>query len=82
MAMGDHQPHEEDMTWAQYQALVEEYGEDFLVEYKDSVFFITDISLNNIIKSLNQRVAALQQKYNALLAAYKVDHPEFEEGDD
>lgn len=82
MAMGDHNVHNDDLTWEEYTELVEEYGEDFLNEYKDVIFFITDVSSSDIINTLINRVAALQSKYDRLVAAYKQDHPEFdEEGD-
>ena len=79
MAMGDHNVHNDDLTWAEYTELVEEYGEDFLNEYKDVIFFITDVSSSDIINILINRVAALQSKYDRLVAAYKQDHPEFDE---
>lgn len=85
MAVGDHKPHENDITWAEYLALVAEYGPDFLEEYKDSIFFVKDISYDGVIRYLTSKISTLEAKYNRLLAAYQADHPDFnpneEEGD-
>ena len=76
MANEQRKIHEQDITWDDYVALAEQPG--FINNYKDQIFFVTDIEFSDAVDYLLNKVNELMIKYDRLVAAYQEDHPDFD----
>ena len=76
MANEQRKMHEQDITWDDYVALAEQPG--FINNYKDQIFFVTDIEFSDAVDYLLNSVNELMIKYDKLVAAYQEDHPNFD----
>lgn len=76
MANEQRKMHEQDITWDDYVALAEQPG--FINNYKDQIFFVTDIEFSDAVDYLLNKVNELMIKYDRLVAAYQEDHPDFD----
>ena len=68
MANEQRKVHEQDITWDDYVALAEQPG--FINNYKDQIFFVTDIEFSDAVDYLLNKVNELMIKYDRLVAAY------------
>jgi len=68
MANEQRKMHEENITWDDYVALAEQ--PNFMNEYKDQIFFVTDIEFSDAVEYLLNKVNELMIKYDKLVAAY------------
>ena len=76
MANEQRRMHEQDITWDDYVALAEQ--PDFMQNYRDQIFFVTDIEFSEAIVYLLDKVNNLTDRYNRLVTAYQQEHPEFD----
>lgn len=76
MANEQRKMHEQDITWDDYVALAEQ--PDFMNQYRDQIFFVTDIEFSDAVEYLLNKVNELMIKYDRLVAAYQEDHPDFD----
>ena len=76
MANEQRKMHEQDITWDDYVALAKQ--PNFMNQYKDQIFFVTDIEFSDVVEFLLNKVNELITKYDKLVAAYQKDHPEFD----
>lgn len=76
MANEQRKMHEQDITWDDYVALAEQPG--FNNQYKDQIFFVTDIEFSDAVEYLLNKVNELMIKYDKLVTAYQEDHPDFD----
>ena len=68
MANEQRRMHEQDITWDDYVALAEQ--PDFMQNYRDQIFFVTDIEFSEAIVYLLDKVNNLTDRYNRLVTAY------------
>ena len=76
MANEQRKMHEQDITWDNYVALAEQ--PDFINNYRDQIFFVTDIEFSDAVEYLLNKVNELMTRYNKLIVAYQEDHPDFD----
>lgn len=76
MANEQRKMHEQDITWDDYVALAEQ--PDFMNQYRDQIFFVTDIEFSDAVEYLLNKVNELMIKYDRLVATYQEDHPDFD----
>lgn len=66
-----HGIHETDITWDQYVELASD--PNFMIDYKDQIFFVKDVEFSDVIDYLLDKVNTLTDKYNRLVAAYQAE---------
>ena len=68
--------HEVDITWDEYVELASD--PNFMVDYKDQIFFVKDVEFSDVLDYLLDKVNTLTDKYNRLVAAYQEIDPDFD----